>query len=333
MNDDSFTDHLRGATACSSQVPDSCYLIDPESMALFNRINKETSSTTRSTDPSQRTISADYVVDAFKEWRTNEMHIISRQGSSNQMSSLTGLSQLTINDSVEGDDNSAYDDAHKLLLDCLHREKRSNEQHYEKAERAMKFISKYSLTDFGNYCRGLVYFPKLLQKFLQIHREKGALIADDDLGSMFCRCIEHQPEDTFMKESLEHLIEFKGDRKLEIKLLPGKYSIDQELYDFVKNHDVQDRYYDAAMNAESIKYEHIDVVAKEIAKSYTGFRDAYHALLYGGKEHLQSLIVRWDLWGDDRTADAAREFFNLDIGCQIEPVKARINTKCTNIRE
>lgn len=224
------------------------------------------------------------------------------------------------------------DEAYTLLSECLHRDKRT----YNKAERALGLIRQHKMTGFDFYCRGLVHFPPLLKEFLEIQREAGGLISSDDLGSMFCRCIEHQPEDSFGQESIQHLIEFKGDLKLEIKLLPGKYSIDNVLYGVAEAHDVHDTYYKrCGMNGINpisslapFTYVHPDVVSKGRTNVYTGFRDAYHILLYGGVEHLQSLIVRWDLWGDDCTADAAREFFNLSNDCPITAVQANVNRKC-----
>lgn len=69
----------------------------------------------------------------------------------------------------------------------------------------------------------------------------------------------------------------------------------------------------------------MDVVAKERNNKYTGFRDAYHCLLYGDAGKLQALIVRWDLWGDDCTTDATRQFFNLDNDCPLSVVKDCVN--------
>ena len=114
------------------------------------------------------------------------------------------------------------DEASILLSQCVHRDKRT----YEKAEQALFLIREFKLTKFDLLCRGLVHFPILLKEFLEIQKEVGASISSNDLASMFCRCIEHQPDDTFAQTSMQYLIEFKGDLQLEIKLLPGKYNID-----------------------------------------------------------------------------------------------------------
>ncbi|CAH6420694.1 Hypothetical protein HVR_LOCUS1257 [uncultured virus] len=229
----------------------------------------------------------------------------------------------------------AHDEACQLLSDCLHSDKRS----FEKAELAVGIIRKFKLTGFDLYQRGLVHYPNLLRDFLQIQRKKGSIISDNDLASMFARCIEAENScskqsttcsNQWNEQSMDIILEYHGTRDLEIKLLPRKYIINYDLYEKAKSHGVVDKYYDAVMNGETIPYTHLDIVAKENTKVYTGFRDAYHILLYGGNAHLQSLIVRWDLWGDDCTTDAARDFFGLDSSTVIEFVKERVNQKCRN---
>lgn len=217
--------------------------------------------------------------------------------------------------------DKAHDEASQLLSKCLFRKNMTRED----AEHAIKLVEEHSLGDFGHLIHGLVCFPDILDRFLQVQRKTGSLISEDDLASMIARCIEHSPSETYGLESLKYLLTFKGDLTVEIKLLPGKYNIDDELYELAKSHNVHDSYYDAVMNCESLVYVHADVVAKEKSGKYTGFRDAYHSLLYGGPEHLQALIVRWDLWGDDCTADAAREFFKLNDECPLQPLMARVN--------
>jgi hypothetical protein len=239
--------------------------------------------------------------------------------------SLKGLHQL--HSGTEYPKDHICDKIYKLLSQNIHRKTSKREN----LEEAIKLMEENLLTDFGHYCRGLVYFPDLLERYLKLHKEKGALISEDDIGCMIARCIEHSDEDTYAEESLKHLLNFKGDLSIEIKLLPGKYHIDDKLYQLVKSHNVQDSYYDAIINTKFYTYSHPDVVAKERTGQYTGYRDAYHCLLYGEKEHLQALIVRWDLWGPDRTADAVREYFNLDDDVPIEILISRINKRCNAI--
>lgn len=197
-------------------------------------------------------------------------------------------------------------------------------------EEAINLIEEYSMTDFDYLCRGLVYFPDLLERYLKVHKQNKVLVSEDDIGCMISRCIEH-PNDidvTYATESMKYLLDFKGKLPLEIKLLPGKYHIDESLYELAKSHNVHDSYYDRASDDEPYTYSHLDVVAKERKGIYTGFRDAYHCLIYGERQHLQALIVRWDLWGDDCTADAAREYFNLNKSSPIEAIMACINKRC-----
>lgn len=212
----------------------------------------------------------------------------------------------------------------KLLEECIYSEDRT----YEKAKGAIDIIKTCGLHKFDYYCLGLVYYPDLLEEYLEYQE----LITEEDLISMFCVCIEHNPDDKFMRASLECLIKYVT-HPLEIKLLPGKYTIDNELYSFIKEHGVQDSYYDAVMNAASIKYNHPDIITldKNEPYSYTRFRDAYHALIYGDSLHLQALIVKWDIGGDDSTTDAARDYFHLGLDCPIDTVKDRV-TALSNVR-
>lgn len=229
---------------------------------------------------------------------------------------------------------AAYDNASDLLQKCMW----PNTRTVTTAEAAMELIDEHSLTGFYHICHGLVYFPSLLQRFLDVHRRQEEPVADDDLASMISRCIEYRADDVLrsrVEDSLGHLLSFKehimGSKILEIKLLPGKYTIDDELYRSAISCGVRDSYYDAVISCVKLPYEHADVVASEKAGRYCGFRDAYHSLLYGDREHLQALIVRWDLWGDDCTGDAAREFFKLDSCCPLAPVITCINQKCTSL--
>lgn len=202
----------------------------------------------------------------------------------------------------------------------------------EKAEEGVILVEKFKLSNFQHYIHGLVHFPDLLKRFLRVQKEKDAIIRDENLACMFSRCIEHRFEETFAQESIKHLLEFKGDKKLEIKLLPKKYSIDTTLYYYIHDNGVMDSYYDATEKCEQLEYQHKDVIMKEKEDGYTGFRDAYHCLLYGGPKHLQALIIRWDMWGDDCTADAARELYGLESGCPIEVVKAHVNKASSGLQ-
>lgn len=208
----------------------------------------------------------------------------------------------------------------------------------EKLEKAVNLIEEYQLTNMYILPRSLVYFPDLLERFLKV--QKNHKIADDDLASMLARCVEHREEDAFQYESIKHLVnyvkgqELKGQglkeqrlksQGLEIKLLPNNYPIDTELYEYLCQHNIRDSYYDASWIGEKFPYNYPDIVEQENSGKYVGYRDAYHCLLYGESKHLQSLIVRWDLFGEDCTTDAARDFFSLPKECPIEVVKEHIN--------
>lgn len=258
--------------------------------------------------------------------------------SGNSLGSIHYSPQVTI--LTEKD--AAYKEACSLLDKCKSSNGHSDDSKLDltriNAEKAINLIETHKLTGFNHSCRNLVYFPDLLERFLQIQRTTGALISEDDIGSMIARCIEVNiskesclSKFNYSAKSLEHLLNFKGELPIEIKLLPKKYEINQELYQIAKIQKVQDSYYDAVLEGNKYTYQHLDVVAKEKLGQYTGFRDAYHCLLYGDKSHLQALIVRWDLWGDDCTADAAREFYNLDKDCPIQPLIGRINEKTLNM--
>lgn len=196
------------------------------------------------------------------------------------------------------------------------------------AEKAVDLIEQYALTGFHHLCRDLVYFPDLLERFLQVQRNNGAIISEDDIGCMIARCIEGGNY-RYSKESMAHLLIFKGEIPIEIKLLP--HLVNADLYAIAKTKQVQDMYYDATMTSESYQYKHLDVVAKAKTGHFTGFRDAYHALIYGAKTHMQALIVHWDLWDEDETADAARKYFGLEPKCPIEMVIDKINTRTAGL--
>jgi hypothetical protein len=275
----------------------------------------------------------------------------------NAISSMKGMHQVH-------ESKSSKQDLHKrvtiLLQECLQNRTK------DKITEAIEIIHENGLTGFGHLGRCFVYYSYSLYLYLQVHQNQQVPIDDEDLGSMIARCIEYSPgkwldqnsEGLFAQESLQHLLDYKGDRELEIKLLPKRdsvssvedapnllpkssqrtdefsslsrsYSINPFLYDFAKRHGVRDRYYDAFLNQSKLEYEYPDIVTKERTSQYTGYRDAYHLLLYGSANHLQSLIVRWDLWGDDCTTDAARDFFELPKECSIDVVKCRVNQLST----
>lgn len=228
--------------------------------------------------------------------------------------------------------------AHYLLTECLYADRRTR----SKAERALDIIVPNQLTGFHICQRGLVHFPDLLGMFLDVHREKRVSLPDRDMSSMFARCLESVSDASIAQKSLQLLFDFKGDRDLVIKLLPGRYSINEPLYQLAVANGVSDSYYDigkpiinplkeqdnaysAAVNALLLPKYPNDIVTRRDSSIHDDFRDAYHLLLYGQYEDLQSLIVRWDVWGDDRTTDAARSFYQLCCRSTMDSVKMMVN--------
>lgn len=190
---------------------------------------------------------------------------------------------------------------------------------YAKAEKAIILIERYRLTSVYLNCRVLVHFPHLLKRYLTMLGSTRDKIAEDDLCSMFARCIEQS-----LKVSLKHLLAYSQGTRLEIKLLLGKYTINESLYKLAKKHNVKDSYFDASLLEKRLPYEHLNVEKKDESGSYSGFRDAYHILIYGGRTHLFNLISWWNKYGDDYTTDAAREYLNIHHSKNKSPVSVVI---------
>lgn len=243
-----------------------------------------------------------------------------------------------------------FDYAYDILSECLDYNKRS----FELAQKALNIIKQFHLSNFNYVCCIFVFYPELLNEFLEVTKLLEMIISENDLNTMFCICLECEPKNKNSKidlpfinepcridrvsayKSIEYLIEYivkyKEGIKIEIKLLPVKYNIDSELYNILKLNGISDSYYDATINLQYYKYNYPDIVSQKKKDSYTGFRDSYHILIYGNEIHLQSLIVYWDIWGDDDTADAVRDYFNLDSDSPIELLVNYINKKCDQFK-
>jgi len=217
--------------------------------------------------------------------------------------------------------NDPYDEACALLIECV----ANNHTNKSKAERAIEIIEKHSLTKFKHIICCLVYFPDLLFRFLCIQKRINCIVDSNTLSSMFAMCIQHPLDHTVTANlSVSHLLLFRDSGPLEIKLLPIKYPIDEELYQLVRLEHIYDRYYDGL----TTDYYHSDLVVKSKSGSYISFHDAYHCLLYGTKQHLQALIVYWDIYGEDITTSAAREFFKLPVHSNISDLQDEVNNMC-----
>ena len=196
------------------------------------------------------------------------------------------------------------DNALSLLHDCRFKPKRSREK-AEKALELLEIIKDYLNGSLHSAPRGLISFPDLLERYLKI-----APIDEEDLKSMFCRCIEQRAGEKKEEKSLEILLDFYREKhisQLDILLLPGKYSIDLELYQKCKQNGIRDIYFVYI----SDNYHHnLDIMESDL---YFGYRNAYHGLLYAGKK-CQVLLNNWDSWTADCSTEAAFDFFEIPYG-------------------
>lgn len=193
------------------------------------------------------------------------------------------------------------------------------------AEKAIQLIEKYSLVGFSHYFRGIVHFPDLLKIFLKIHTEAGYQIEDENLSCMISRCIESSDENFSLndrKDSMKYIFVYTDMRKIGLKLLCGKYVLNEELCKYAKDNNIYDEY----LENNTLPYSYETTFEKEISGKYSGYRDSYHSLLYGNQRHLHGLIKRWKEWTDDCTADAARDFFDV-VECPLEIVIGKVQLK------
>ena len=168
------------------------------------------------------------------------------------------------------------------------------------------------------YFRFYVRFPEILSEFLGIdgcscnQKILNFTLSVEDLSAMIARTIEHgwiSSLNMLLKYiKTHHVYEYT---QIELKLLPGKYKIDQNAYELAKANGICDIYYDQCENKRAI-YHHTNTYDKEKSGVYSGYRDAYHSLLYGNIEHLRGLLRRWNEWSKDCTFDAANDYFGLN---------------------
>jgi len=199
-------------------------------------------------------------------------------------------------------------------------------QNYNNAKQALLLIkNQKNISKISAVCVNFVFFPSLLEEYIDIINNIDSSIDIHNLSNMLCICIESN--DSFALVSLQILIKYKGDLVLEIKLLPGYKNINHDLYNYVKKYNIRDIHYDSVQGNLSINknYIHGDIITQKRSNLNIGFRDVYHLLLYGNINDLQSLIVYWDIWGEDDTAKFACDFYNLPYNCSIRQF---INSKC-----
>jgi len=228
------------------------------------------------------------------------------------------------------DEEIAADKVFTILSNCLFRKSEmfpTDESRDTALIQALELMKQYHIKRFDHYCRGLVYSPERLKDFLDYCSSEHIDIGLENLGVMMSRCIE-----THHFISSIHLIDYKIDLydehkinprdqvHIEMKLLCKKYSINHKIYDIAKRAGFSDSYYDAYYSNEPYTYTH-KLVMDKIDDGYVGFRDFYHALMYGEEEHYQSMLIYWDEYGKDCTLDAAREFFALPENYPVDLVQ------------
>jgi len=149
-------------------------------------------------------------------------------------------------------------------------------------EEAVELLEKYSIDNIQYNIRVLVKYPDLLKRFLHI---KDVALDKSDISPMLSRCVEQS-----LMESCVILIKFIKEKypeySFDLKLTPGPYKLNEQVYEYCKANGYNDPYYDGKMK----EYTCQDMIDKGQTK-YTGYRDAYHLLLYGGKRKQE--IIEW----------------------------------------
>lgn len=197
----------------------------------------------------------------------------------------------------------------KILLDkCLE----INGKNRPKAKEAVQLIKEHLIFQIDQYLPPLVKYPDVLIDVLDFYKTQNYYVSNLDTFFEFCvefdniNCIE---------ESIAYLLDYKGDKEIPIRIIDD---INLEIYRYLKQYGIYDKYYDD----QQLSYHYPNAVHRD-----TTYRAAYHMLMYGGTLHYQSLIVHWDLYGDDDTTDAARDFFKLAKDTPIQTLKQLIDKK------
>ncbi len=115
------------------------------------------------------------------------------------------------------------DEALQLLNDIRFTKTRTR----DKAEKAIKIIEGIAGSVSGPFHtmpRGLVVYPDLLQRYLTLIN-----IDEEDLAAMICRCIEKSH-----REALLLLLPYCKNKLIRLRLLPGRYHINGDLYDLCR---------------------------------------------------------------------------------------------------
>ena len=200
--------------------------------------------------------------------------------------------------------DETFDEIFELLSECRFSINRTR----EKAEKAIELLEKYykngdNIGPYHTFPRGLIYYPDLLQRYINIVN-----IDDEDLKSMFSRCIETMED---YNESVDILLNYmvkQNIKQLDILLLPGKYPINVVTYNKCKHNNVRDIYYEWSLDKSNIMPEYNHNLNSNI-DYYFGYRNVYHALIYAGNK-CGHFINQWDMWPDCNT-EAAFDFFQI----------------------
>jgi len=145
---------------------------------------------------------------------------------------------------------------------CRYSNKRSR-QHAEKGiallESVKDEIKDYfyahnydRLSLFHTRPRGLIYYPDLLAVYIKIV----PVIGNDDLSSMFCRCIETDVDYSVTLNILLNYVKEKNITDLELLLLPNKYKINTDAYSLCKENGIRDIFYEWSLNKSTPKPEY-----------------------------------------------------------------------------
>lgn len=196
------------------------------------------------------------------------------------------------------------EEAWNLIQQCRFAKDRSR----DKVERAILLLETIPLDkQYSFYLgqRGLVVFPDLLSRFLQLR----PVLELDDYESMLARCIEYHhdeesKEDDWHHQSLMILLAYPHDGAT-LQLLPGRYHINENLYERAKSAGIRDLYYEGILTDPRFIKSPED---REVAGQYGGYRAAYYLLLYGGSRR-RELVDWWKKWQYDCTYDAACHFY------------------------
>jgi hypothetical protein len=241
--------------------------------------------------------------------------------------SITSLTNLNTLPPLITIHNGFDDELPRLLTECLYRETRT----YDKASSVINFLSIHHINIIDKSCHGLVYYPELLNRFLSFHRDHNIILSPEHITNMFQRCLEHTDDDVDIIQSVNLLLGYIGTNGhlIKLRLLTNTYDIDDYIYEEITKYGIRDVYYEYVRDndlsnlskdlsndlskdlSDLPPYTFDDVIKKKQNNETVSFRDINHTLSFGKKEHIQAIIIMWDIWGYDHTVNYASSFFGL----------------------